>query len=325
MKKFKLFLIAFLILTIFSSLALFKVNANLTPSASQNELIVQPFSGTGSLEREILSAKKYVHIELYGFTSYDLFDSLVLQAKRGVEVKVMLEKAPYQADTENWDARYNLTKYGITCKWSSPAFFLTHAKFIVIDGEKVIVLTGNLTYSSFTKNREFGIILNDEKKASELEDLFKKDWARQKYENNDPGLVVSPIDSRVKIENALKSAKSSIKIWEQEVDDPSIIDILKNAKAKNIDVKIITPPLSKTPGNTTATNELGDSIRGLPNPYVHAKTFIIDGTLAYIGSNNFTTPSLEMEREVGVLTEDQSIIKVLLDLWEIDWANSTIP
>ena len=325
MKKFKLFLIAFLILTIFSSLALFKVNANLTPSASQNELIVQPFSGTGSLEREILSAKKYVHIELYGFTSYDLFDSLVLQAKRGVEVKVMLEKAPYQADTENWNARYNLTKYGITCKWSSPAFFLTHAKFIVIDGEKVIVLTGNLTYSSFTKNREFGIILNDEKKASELEDLFKKDWARQKYENNDPGLVVSPIDSRVKIENALKSAKSSIKIWEQEIEDPSIIDILQNAKAKNIDVKIITPPLSKTPGNTTATNELRDSIRGLPNPYVHAKTFIIDGTLAYIGSNNFTTPSLETEREVGVLTEDQSIIKVLLDLWEIDWANSTIP
>jgi phosphatidylserine/phosphatidylglycerophosphate/cardiolipin synthase-like enzyme len=325
MKKFKLFLIASLILTIFSSLALFKVNANSTPSASQNELIVQPFSGTGSLEREMLSAKKYIHIELYGFTSYDLFNPLISQAKKGVEVKVMLEKAPYQADTENWDARSSLTKYGIVCKWANPEFFLTHAKFIIIDGEKVIVLTGNLTYSSFTKNREFGIILNDKTKASELEDLFKKDWARQKYENNDPELVISPIDSRIKIENALKSAKSSIKIWEQEVEDPSIISILKGAKANGIDVKIITPPLSKTPGNSDATNELGDSVRGLPNPYVHAKTFIIDDTLAYIGSNNFSTPSLESEREVGVLTDDQSIIKVLLDLWDVDWMNSTNP
>ena len=325
MKKLKQSLIMFLLLTVLFSFLSLKATAKSEPTVQQNELIIQTFSGTGSLEREMLSAKKYIHIELYGFTSYDLFNPLISQAKKGVEVKVMLEKAPYQADTENWDARYNLTKYGITCKWSSPVFFLTHAKFIVIDGEKVIVLTGNLTYSSFTKNREFGIILNDEKKASELEDLFKKDWARQKYENNDPELVISPIDSRIKIENALKSAKSSIKIWEQEVEDPSIIDILKNAKAKNIDVKIITPPLSKTPGNSDATNELGYSVRGLPNPYVHAKTFIIDDTLAYIGSNNFTTPSLETEREVGILTEDQSIIKVLLDLWEIDWANSTIP
>ena len=325
MKKLKQFLIMFLLLTVLFSFLSLKATAKSKPTVQQNELIIQTFSGTGSLEREMLSAKKYIHIELYGFTSYDLFDPLISQAKKGVEVKVMLEKAPYQAETENWDARSSLTKYGIVCKWANPEFFLTHAKFIVIDGEKAIVFTGNLTYSSFTKNREFGIIMNDKTKALELEDLFQKDWERKQYVNNDPALVVSPIDSRIKIESALKSAKSSIKIWEQEVEDPSIISILKGAKANGIDVKIITPPLSKTPGNSDATNELGDSVRGLPNPYVHAKTFIIDDTLAYIGSNNFSTPSLESEREVGVLTDDQSIIKVLLDLWDVDWTNSTNP
>lgn len=327
MRKNEIIIAAILILSILCFLSISKTN-QLTANAqdeAKNELMIETFSGTGQLERELLSAQKYIHIEMYGFTDFDLFGVLIACAKKGVEVKVMLERAPYQAETENWDARYNLTKFGITCKWTSPEFFLTHAKFMVIDGVKAIVFTGNWTYSSFSKDREFALIMMDETKAQMLETLFQKDWAREKFENPDPDLIISPIDSRVKIETALKSAQKTIKIWEQSVEDESIINILKEAKARGVDVKMINPPLSSTPGNSNAVNALPGCVRSLPNPYVHAKTFIIDDSFAYIGSNNFTTPSLENERETAVFTRDEATIKILLDLWEIDWVNSKTP
>lgn len=325
MKKIKISLIMLLVFILcFASMPLSGI-ASTNEAGSQNELIVQPFSGNGIIEKEIFSAKKYVHIELYGFTSYDLFDPLIIQKKNGIDVRVMMEKAPYMADKENWDARYYLTRYGVLCKWASPSFFLTHAKFIIIDGEKVIVLTGNLTYSTFNKNREFGIVSNDPHKALEFEDLFEKDWSRETYTNNDPSIVLSPNDARSKIENAFNGANSSIKIWEQSIEDPEIIETLKNAKSRGVDIEIITPPLASAPGNSNAVDELDGSIKVLGNPYVHAKAFIIDNKIAYIGSNNFTTTSLDQNREAGVFISNESIINELLELWNIDWSNSINP
>jgi phosphatidylserine/phosphatidylglycerophosphate/cardiolipin synthase-like enzyme len=286
-----------------------------------SKLMVQPFSGTGTLINEILKAKKSIYINMYGLTDFDLFPSLVAQAKKGVKVKVMLERAPYQADTENWDARSMLTRYGITCKWASPEFFITHAKYLIIDSSLVIVLSGNFTYSDFTKDRDFGIIMQDTTKAQEFEALFNADWMRLSYKNNDPLVIISPIDSREKIEAALKSATKSIKIWEQEVEDPSIVNILKDQKSKGVDIQIIMPASYAQ----TAVAALQTGVNALPNPYVHAKVFIIDDSLAYIGSNNFTTPSLESERETAILTRDTSIINELLALWKWDLSHTVKP
>ncbi|MGB9695176.1 MAG: phospholipase D-like domain-containing protein [Caldisericaceae bacterium] len=289
--------------------------------SDSNRLIVQPFSSTGTLINEFMKAKKSIYINMYGLTDFDFFPSLVTQAKKGVHIKIMLERAPYNAETENWDARAMLTKYGITCKWASPDFFITHAKYIIIDSSEVIVLSGNFTYSDFTKDRDFGIIMQDATKAQEFEGLFNADWQRLSYKNNDPSVIISPIDSRAKIEAALKSATKSIKIWEQEVEDPSIVNILKDQKSKGVDVQIIMPGSYAQ----TALNALQTGVNALPNPYVHAKVFIIDDTLAYIGSNNFTTPSLENERETAILTKDPNIISELLTLWKWDLSHTAKP
>ncbi len=311
----------FVIFTIVLSLVLVNVPFATFAQDIESKLLVQPFSGTGTLINEFLKAKKSIYINMYGLTDFDFFPPLVAQVKKGVNVKVMLERAPYNAETENWDARAILTKYGIVCKWASPEFFITHAKYIIIDSSEIIVLSGNFTYSDFTKDRDFGIIMQDKTKAEEFENLFKADWARLSYQNNDPDVIISPIDSRAKIETTLKSATKSIKIWEQEVEDPSIINILKDAKARGADVQIIMPGSYAQ----TAVNALQASVYALPNPYVHAKVFIVDDTVTYIGSNNFTTPSLESERETALLTKDSTIIEELLILWKWDLSHTTKP
>jgi phosphatidylserine/phosphatidylglycerophosphate/cardiolipin synthase-like enzyme len=314
MKKLLVFII---ILSIVSLLLPLKTFAQDTES----KILVQPFSSTGTLINEFLNAKKSIYINMYGLTDFDFFPALIAQVKKGVNVKIMLERAPYEAETENWDARTMLTKYGIVCKWASPDFFITHAKYLVIDDSEVIVLSGNFTYSDFTKDRDFGIIMHDKIKAEEFENLFKADWARLSYINSDPDVIISPIDSRAKIEATLKSATKSIKIWEQEVEDPSIINILKDAKTRGVDVKIIMPASYAQ----TAVNALQTGVYALPNPYVHAKVFIVDDVIAYIGSNNFTAPSLENERETAILTRDNNIIKELLILWSWDLSHTVKP
>ena len=56
--------------------------------------------------------------------------------------------------------------------------------------------------------------------------------------------------------------------------------------------------------------------------YIHAKMIIADGNEAFLGSENFSSPSLEKNRELGIIFTDQEIIKKLQSTFAFDWASS---
>jgi len=96
---------------------------------------------------------------------------------------------------------------------------------------------------------------------------------------------------------------------------------LKEQKAKGVEVKVLMPASYAS----DLAKSLGDSVLALPNPYIHAKTFIIDDKFAYIGSNNFTAPSLDNEREAALFTSNKSIIEELNMIWQWDLSHSNVP
>jgi Phosphatidylserine/phosphatidylglycerophosphate/cardiolipin synthases and related enzymes len=317
MKKLKIFIVAFIILAIS-----FLGSLDSISSQNGNEiLITEPFSGKQAILNEFINAKKELLINMYSITDFDFIPTIINLAKSGVEVKVILEEAPYQAETQNFDIRDLFRIYGIDVRWANPQFFLTHAKYVVIDDTEAIVLSGNFTSSSFTKNRDFGLVTFDKDEVLTLKSLFYADWERTDFTNDNPNVLISPIDSRTKVESALKSAKKSIKIWEQSISDPSIIKILKEEKDKGVDVKILMPASYAA----DTKKDLGDSVLALPNPYIHAKTFIIDDTFAYIGSNNFTSPSFDNERETALFTYNTDVINTLNALFEWDLSHCVTP
>ncbi len=296
------------------------------PATTSPELMIENFSGMTPIIKAIQSAKTSIHLEIYGFTQFDLADALGRAALRGVDVRVMMEKSPVGADSENWDVKNKLIHYGIAVKWANPNYFLTHAKFIVIDGKEAMVFTGNFTYSTFNKNREFGIAISDPTKVKEINEIFENDWNRKNVVNKDPDIVLSPVDARDKIEKLLNSAQSSIDIWEQEVEDDKLIDILQKKINQGVEVRIIIPPLYRVGGNFSAVDELGiKHIRALPDPYVHAKLIIIDKKVAYIGSNNFSSASLDENRELGIISDNANILNTLNTLFEMDWKRTVDP
>ncbi len=323
----KKIIISILLCIAFVGISFSPILGKTIPDAKSPELIVENYSGMVPVLKAIKSAKKYIHLEIYGFTQYDLAEAIGEASARGVEVKVMLEKSPVGGDTENWNVKNKLRHYGVEIKWANPAYFLTHAKFIVIDGEKAEVFTGNFTYSTFHKNREFGIEVSDPDEVSTLESIFESDWQRKPVEEiKDPNVVLSPINSRTRIENLIKSATKTIDIWQQEMEDDEINNLLESEIKKGIRVRVIIPPLYRVAGNSYAVDQLGtDVVRVLPDPYVHAKVIIVDGKKAYIGSNNFSGASLDMNREMGIITNSEGVISDLKTLFESDWSRTINP
>jgi len=89
-----------------------------------------------------------------------------------VDVKVLLEKNPYMAPNLN-NATFNILKEaGIDVKWSnSKLFTLNHAKFYIVDDE-LILSSGNLSYSTFTKNRDFFLITPESSLITDFQQIF---------------------------------------------------------------------------------------------------------------------------------------------------------
>ncbi|MEI7563215.1 MAG: phospholipase D-like domain-containing protein [bacterium] len=97
------------------------------------------------------------------------------------------------------------------------------------------------------------------------------------------------------IEKLLGSAKESIIIQTQYINDPSLIDILMNKKLKLPEIKILV-------SNTTASTEMeaymGDLARKEKKEYLHAKMILIDHKILLLGSMNLSANSLDKNREI---------------------------
>jgi len=72
---------------------------------------------------------------------------------------------------------YNkLKKAGINIIWSNKKnYSFNHSKILLID-DLSIISTGNFSYSTFTKNRDFFIFTTDKNIYSKLEENFYNDY-----------------------------------------------------------------------------------------------------------------------------------------------------
>ena len=122
------------------------------------------------------SAKQSLDIEMYVFTSDDILQSLKRARDRGVKIRIVLEKRI--SNNENQKIFAALKIYGIEVRWASIEYALTHAKFIIIDGKRVLVGSHNFSNSAMHKNREASVLIQSEKIASDFQRVFEEDWIK---------------------------------------------------------------------------------------------------------------------------------------------------
>lgn len=161
----------------------------------------------------IEQSKKQILIEVYILTEKRIIKALSDAKKRGVDVQVILEKNVFGAVSINSKAFKTLESSGVSVIYdTSKLYNFVHTKLLIID-DSYIITTGNLSYASFTTNRELYVVGKNLTDVQTLQNIFLADFQGQEIFESTNNLVISPLNSRKKIETLLVSAKKDIFLY----------------------------------------------------------------------------------------------------------------
>jgi len=267
----------------------------------------------------IAQAKNEIYLETYMLTEKRIQQSLIKAYKKWVNIKIILEKAPYKAYNINNKAYDKLKKEWINIKWSDKSdYSFNHSKVLLIDNLSIIS-TGNYSYSTFTKNRDFFIFTTDKKIYSKLKENFNNDFNWEKINIYDDNLIFSPNSSRIKFKKMFNSAKKDIKMYFQYTKDDQLVNLLiKLKKEKNIKISIIIPKTASDDENILKLKKAWINIKILSKYKMHAKAILVDKKYLFIWSINFSNYSLDKNREVWILLKNSKIINDFLYIYNQD-------
>ncbi len=288
-------------------------------------LFEQPDTGRTPILDAINNAHQEVLVEVYILSDKQIIEALEDAKARGITVDVMLEEHPFGGGNLNNKTKPELESKGISVKWTSSSFTLTHEKAIVIDDAEAWILNQNLTASSFTKNREYDVVDTNPEDVTQVRNIFIDDWDRKSFTPpTTTHLIVSPLTSRAGLTTLINSATKTIDIEVEVIDDNQIASLL-SSKAKNVEVRLIVPTFSQISTNSKVVKELkhaGALVKTLSSPYIHAKLILIDDQKAYVGSVNLSTQSMDENRELGIMLSQNDSIQTLNSTFESDWNNA---
>jgi len=273
-----------------------------------------------SIVDRIEKAKSYIYIEVYMFSEKRIKNALIKAKERGLDIKIVLEKNPYNAYNIN-NKHYNeLKKNNIEVVWSQiDKFNFNHAKFLIIDDE-LILSTWNLTYSSFTSNRDLFLFIQDNKYIEIFKEIFFWDFNYKEINKYDNNLVLSPISARAKIKKLFLSANEEIIMYFQYFDDEELENILIEKAKKWIKISAIISKDSyekdKEKIKYLTNNKI--NISYLKKIKQHAKMILVDKKYIFIWSINFSKNSLDNNRETWLIFENKEISSKLLELFKND-------
>jgi phosphatidylserine/phosphatidylglycerophosphate/cardiolipin synthase-like enzyme len=121
----------------------------------------------------IHQAQNSIDLQMYVFTNEQIAVELIDASKRGVKVRVILEK---RTQSYNLDEIVDALKQGgVEVCWASEKYKLTHTKMMIIDDKTVFVGSTNFSKSALLENREASVILQGNI-VKEFIDVFQTDW-----------------------------------------------------------------------------------------------------------------------------------------------------
>jgi cardiolipin synthase A/B len=291
---------------------------------SDVRIIVEPSDDAAGLVSAIRAATTSVHVEMYLLTSSPVVDAIISRSAAGLEVKVLLNETfpSSAADSEtNASAFRALQSAGVHLKWAPASFAYTHEKAVIVDGRVAWIMTMNATQSSPTDNREYLAVDEDAADVAEAEQIFAADFANRSL-TPEGKLVVSPTNSQAVLVALLQMARRTIDVEAEELSDVAIVGALTSAARRGVTVRAVLADASSTTQASTLKAS-GVELVTYGALYVHAKSIVVDGAYAYVGSQNFTAGSLGDNRELGVLIDTASQVSKVAVTTSSDFAAGT--
>jgi cardiolipin synthase A/B len=287
----------------------------------------EPAAGYGFSLAGIDSAHHSIDMSMYELDDQTTEKALVARAHAGVDVRVLLDSA-YSGKSENSDAASVLAAGGVHVAWA-PAEQIFHAKYVVVDDKTAYVGTGNLVASEYATTRDFWVADSTPRDVAAIVSTFASDFDGHSGAGVPSGGLVWSPGSTTKLTSLIASAHTSLLVENEEMDSATIEQALEAAARRGVDVEIV---LTEDPSWSSALQQLaaaGDHVRVLTSAetYIHAKVICVDCSLqsgvVFIGSENFSTSSLSYNRELGVVTNSSTAIRVVRAAVSSDFAVGT--
>jgi phosphatidylserine/phosphatidylglycerophosphate/cardiolipin synthase-like enzyme len=149
--------------------------------------------------------------------------------------------------------------------------------------------------------------------VQEASKVFTADFDRQPYT---PGsfarFIVSPENSRDRLADFLRGARKQLLIYDPGLTDDGMLKIITERIKAGVEVKII----GKVEGKWDIPWEK------YPAKRLHVRAIVRDGRRAFIGSQSLRKLELDKRREVGVVINDEKVVRQILWVFEQDWSQT---
>jgi phosphatidylserine/phosphatidylglycerophosphate/cardiolipin synthase-like enzyme len=262
-------------------------------------------------------------------TMYELSDPaaeqiLIADHDKGVQVKVLLDR-DYSGGSVNEAAYSTLSAAGVPVAWANDSEIF-HQKTITVDGAESAIMTGNLTSQYYATTRDFVVMDSQAADVAAIESVFASDWSGAVPSAGPMGadLVWSP-GSEPQLVALIGSAQRSVVVENEEMDSSAIESALEADAMRGVTVTVIMTSDSDWDSAFSQLESAGvhvvlyaDTSSAL---YIHAKVIDVDDATAFVGSENFSTASLDYNRELGVITSSPAVVGPLNSTLSGDTSN----
>lgn len=324
---------------------------SLYTTGNQIDLFIDGVEKFNHLMEDMDQAKEHIHIEYFCMESDHIGtairDHLVAAAKRGVKVKLLLDAwgssgiKPHFLDS--------LREAGGEVSFFLPYLmrlnYRNHRKVVVIDGKVGYIGGFNIGDEYLGLRRKMGYWRDNHLRIQgaavhSLQSHFLMDWnaSRKTHEPYQPEYFPeieevgpypvqiissgpdSPIEQiKMTYLKMINMAKEEILIQTPYyIPDDSIHEALKSALLSGVKVRLQIPDKPDhiliywaTYSLVAELVEYGASVEIYKNGFIHAKTMIIDGKIASVGSANIDIRSFRLNFEINSVIYNQSFAEEL--------------
>jgi cardiolipin synthase len=292
-------------------------------------VLSEPQAGLSAIYALINGAKSSIDLTMYELIDTTGENDLAGAAKRGVDVRVILDQ---HLEKSRNTATYNyLTAHKVHVTWA-PSGVTYHQKTLTVDDKTSAIMTLNMVSEDYAGTRDFAVIDTSKADVAAVVTTFNADFAHKKVTPPDGAdLVWSPTNSQAAILAVIDGAKHTLAVENEEMGDPVITSALEAAAKRGVSVEITMTASSDWDSAFSALVKAGAHVRTYKDStkvlYIHAKAVAADAGASdeqlYVGSENFSAASLRRNRELGIRTTNKPVISAVAAVLAADYAGAT--
>ncbi len=302
-------------------------------SNPRHRLIVEPDDGLEPILGLVALARQTLLIKQFDCREPSIIQAAIAAVGRGVKVRVLLNPARGSGQRDNDVPHEALGSAGVEVAWTPPKFMVTHEKSVVVDGERALISTFNLSPKYLTQTRDYGILTTDPAQVADVVACFEADWQGAAFVPAEgTGLLWSNVNAREVMCSFIDGVRTSLDLQHPKFMDTTVLDRVLLAHERGVRVRMLCGGRHGTsPGDVVDTmsslrvlQRAGIKVHRQKSPKLHAKLIVADGDRALVGSMNIDRVGFDFRRELGLLVTAHPIVSRLKAVFGEDWEASRL-